>query len=565
MPTYRAPVQDTLFVLERRARLRALRQPRRLRRRHAGRAGSDPQRRRQARRERSIQPTNRDGDIEGCTRHDDGSVTTPKGFSEAYRPATARAAGSGSPRRPSMAARACPMRVHLRSASISSSANMALMMYPGLTQGAIAAHPRPRHATSRRRPGCRRLVDGDWTGTMNLTEPHCGTDLGLLRTKAVPERRRHLQDLRPEDLHLRRRARPGREHRPPGAGPHRGRAGGHQGHLALHRAEVQARRRPAMPASATRVVLRLDRGEDGHPRQRHLRHELRRGARATCSARQNGGLRAMFMMMNEARLGVGMQGLAVGEAAYQNAAAYAGSGCRAARCPAPKAPDRPADPIIVHPDIRRKLMTMRAVQRGRPGARCCGRRCRPTSRIAPADEAERQAADDHLGLMTPVHQGRADRQGLRARGDGAAGVRRPRLHRRARHEPVRARRPYRHDLRGRQRHPGARPGRPQAADERRPRACRPSSRRSATSARPTAPTSAWRRSPRRSKKGLNDLQAATVWLMQNGLAKPDNAGAASTDYMHLFGLVALGYMWGLMVKAARGAPRRRRRFQRPLL
>ena len=174
------------------------------------------------------------------------------------------------------------------------------------------------------------------------------------------------------------------------------------------------------------------------------------------------------MMMNEARLGVGLQGLSLGEVAYQNAAAYARERLQGRSLSGAEGagqagrPDHRPSRHPPHADDHARL------QRGRPRAGAVDRdqvrRRAPLRRRQGAPGGRRSARPDDAG-----HQGRADRQGLRPRRDGAAGVRRPRLHRRARHEPVRARCPHRHDLRGRQRHPGARPRRPQAGAEWRPR------------------------------------------------------------------------------------------------
>ncbi len=274
------------------------------------------------------------------------------------------------------------------------------------------------------------------------------------------------------------------------------------------------------------------------------------GATGWLIGESNRGLQAMFVMMNEARLGVGVQGLALSEVAYQNAAAYAkerlqgraltrregaGQAGRSDHRPSRRAPHADDDPRL---------------QRGRPRAACLWTALQADVAHRSADAEERQAAEDRLGLMTPVIKGVLTDIGFANTRPGPAGVRRPRLHRRMGHGAVRARCPHRHDLRGRQRHPGARPRRPQAAEGRRPRLagffgevagflkaergrrgdCSPSRRRSrrrsATCSRPPCGSCRMR------------------------IGNPDNAGAGSTDYMHLFGLVALGYMWARIAEAA---------------
>ncbi|MCP3056492.1 acyl-CoA dehydrogenase, partial [Aurantimonas marianensis] len=260
------------------------------------------------------------------------------------------------------------------------------------------------------------------------------------------------------------------------------------------------------------------------------------------------GLRAMFTMMNEARLGVGVQGLAVSDAAYQNAVAYARERTQGRSLSGVKAPDKSADPIIVHPDVRRMLMTIRAInEAGRALVLWTALKGDLSHRSA--DEAEREAADDWMGLMTPVIKGVLTDKGFDNAvmaqqiygGHGYIGewgmeqfVRDARIAQI--YEGTNGIQAL--DLVGRKL--GLNGGRAvqaffaevgQFCEENR------------ADDRMAPITKAL-------KKGLNDLQQATMWLMQNAMAKPDNAGAASTDYMHLFGLVALGFMWGRMAKIA---------------
>ena len=274
----------------------------------------------------------------------------------------------------------------------------------------------------------------------------------------------------------------------------------------------------------------------------------------------NSGLKAMFTMMNEARLGVGLQGLSVGEVAYQNAANYARERLQGRSLSGPKAPDKQADPIIVHPDIRRALMTIRAFnEAGR--ALMLWTAIKSDVAHRSGDDKERQAADDLLGLMTPIIKGVLTDKGfdhavMAQQVFGGHGY----IEEHGMSQFVRDARiamiyegangVQALDLVGRKL--GLNGGRAvqaffkevgefceeNRADER------------------MAPFT------KQLKKGLNDLQAATMWLVQNGMAKPDNAGAASTDYLHLFGLVALGYMWAQMAKASQAQARRGRRRRR---
>jgi 3-(methylsulfanyl)propanoyl-CoA dehydrogenase len=491
-----------------------------------------------------LTPLNRVGDKEGCRRRDDGSVSTPNGFKDAYRQLTEGGwIGVSSPTE--FGGQGLPMALTQSIGEFLCSANMAFAMYPGLTQGAIAAIF--THASAeQKKTYIPKLASGQWSGTMNLTEPQCGTDLGLVRTKAVPQ--------------------------PDGSYKITGTkifisAGEHDlaeniVHLVLARTEGAPEGTKGLSLF---IVPKFLPGSDAALGARNavscgsIEEKMGIHGNATCVMNYDGatgwlmgvenrGLQAMFTMMNEARLYVGVQGLALSEAAYQNAAAYAKERLAGRALTGAKFPQKPADPIIVHPDVRRMLMSIRAFNEA---ARALVLWTALKSDVAhlSEDAKQRQAADDHLGLMTPVIKGVLTDQGF------ANTVMAQQIFGGHGYIAEHGMEQFVRDARIAMLYEGA--NGIQALDLVGRKLPRDGGRALQAF---FAEVSAYIKerggdatmTPFVTPLGqaLGDLQQATMWFLQNALGNPDNAGAGATDYMHLFGLVALGYMWCQMAEAA---------------
>ena len=345
-----------------------------------------------------IFPLNISGDQQGCTLDKEThEVTAPAGFKEAY----AQYVKGGWPALscgPAFGGQGLPLVVNQCFYEMLNSANQAWTMYPGLSHGAyecLRAHGTEELKTTY----LPKLTSGEWTGTMCLTEPHCGTDLGLLRTKAepMPDGKYKLSG---QKIFI-------------SAGEH---------DLASNIVHLVLGRLPDAPTGSKGISLfvvpKFVVNADGSLGERNpifcgaLEHKMGIHGNATCQINLDGavgslvgaphkGLSAMFVMMNAARLGVGNQSLGLTEVAYQNAVAYAKDRQQMRSLSGPKHPDQPADTIIVHPDVRKMLLTARAYAEG-------GRALAVyialllDKELSTEDEDERKACHDQVSLLTPI-------------------------------------------------------------------------------------------------------------------------------------------------------------------
>ena len=545
MPTYKAPLDNALFLLD--AVLGYSRH-----RNLAGFAEADAEvaaailgaGARFA--EDVLQPLNRIGDTEGCVRHADGSVTTPPGFKAAY---DAYAAGGwiGLAGDPAFGGQGLPYVLAAVMSEFVTSANMAFGMYPGLSQGAIAALTL-HGSEEQKRLYLPKLMSGAWTGTMNLTEPQAGTDLGLIRCRAVPNGDGSYA-IDGSKIFI-------------SSGEHD--LAGNIVHLVLARIDGAPEGTRGISLFVVPKFLPLpDGGRGARNRVTCGAIEAKMGihGNATCVmdyeaaigwlvGEPDKGLRAMFTMMNEARIGVGIQGLALSEVAFQNAALYARERRQGRAISGARDPAAPADPIIVHPDIRRTLATIKGFN---IAARALALATALDADIAhrSADAGERRAAEDRLALMTPVLKGVLTDRGFdntvaAQQVFGGAGY----IAETGVEQFVR-------DARIAMIYEGANGiqaldlvGRKLPRDG--GRAITAFFRETGDLVKAHQADAALAPFVKPLKKGLDELQQATMWFMANAMLKPDNAGAGATDYMHLLGLVALGAMWVRIAAAAKG-------------
>ena len=344
-----------------------------------------------------LHPINHSGDKEGCTRHADGSVTTPKGFKEAYE-IYKQGGWQGLSFDPEFGGQGLPYILAVAVSEMVSAANMAFGMYPGLARGAADAIY--HHGTDEQKQKyLPNMIAGEWGGTMNLTEPHCGTDLGLLKSKAVPNGDGSYK-ISGQKIFI-------------SAGEHD--LTDNIIHLVLARIEGAPE---GVKGISLFIVPKFLINEDGSLGERNgvtcgsIEEKMGIHANSTCVlnydeakgwllGEENKGLKAMFTMMNEARLGVGLQGMAISEVSYQNGAAYAKDRLQGRALTGPAQPDKPADPLLVHPDVRRMLMDQRAFTEG-ARAWMYWSALHGDLHFKAEDEATRKKADDYMGLMTPI-------------------------------------------------------------------------------------------------------------------------------------------------------------------
>jgi alkylation response protein AidB-like acyl-CoA dehydrogenase len=483
-------------------------------------------------------PLNAPGDTEGCT-FENGVVRTPAGFKDAYKAFTESGWGSLNAA-PEYGGQGLPESVAKLVEEMICGCNISFGLYPGLTHGAYLAL-KSHGSEALKNAYLPKMVSGEWAGSMCLTEPHCGTDLGLLRTKAVPQADGSYK-VSGAKIFI-------------SAGEH---------DLADNIIHLVLARLPDAPAGIKGISLflvpKFIPDANGNPGVRNgvscaaIEHKMGIKASATCQLNfddatgwlvgaPHKGMQAMFVMMNSERLSVGTQGLGVGEAAYQAAVAYARERLQGRSLAGAKRPDLAADPIIVHPDVRRALLTMRAYNEG-----CRALGVWVANALDDSDAGNEEAAD-FVALLTPVVKALFTDLGYES---ANLAVQTYGGHGYIKDHGVEQ---YVRDARIAMIYEGT--NGIQALDlvgRKLPANMGRSLRRffhpvqefiEAESAHPVLG-----KMVQGYAKAFGALQLATGFIAEKGMADPEEAGAAATDYLRLFGLVALGFMWLRSAKLA---------------
>ncbi|MDO5648178.1 acyl-CoA dehydrogenase C-terminal domain-containing protein [Paracoccus sp. (in: a-proteobacteria)] len=487
-------------------------------------------------------PLNAVGDRQGCVL-ENGVVRTPDGFGAAFQ-AVKDGGWTALDCDPDYGGQGMPYVMGVATGEMFVSANMAFNMYQGLTHGAYSAiHT---HGTDDQKATyLPKMVSCDWTGTMNLTEPHCGTDLGLLRTRAEPQDDGSYR-ITGQKIFI-------------SAGDHD--LSENVIHLVLAKAPGGG---PGTRGISLFIVPKLLINDDGSLGDRNgvsvgaLEHKMGIHGNATCVMNFDDaqgwllgdlhkGMRAMFTMMNEARLGVGLQGYAVAVAAYQNAVAYARDRLQGRAVTGAENPDGPADPLIVHPDIRRSLMDQKSFLEGARMLTLWGAHL--IDRSSMANDAD---AEGMISLLTPVIKGFLTDKGfdttvLAQQVYGGHGY----IEEHGMSQFVR-------DARITMIYEGANGvqaldlvGRKLAQDGGKHIMAFFQMIRDFCKEHGDGPLAADFIAPL--KAASKDLQAAAMFFMERGMTNPNDALAGSYDFMHLFGHTALGLMWARMAVAAQAA------------
>ncbi|MDE3060889.1 MAG: acyl-CoA dehydrogenase C-terminal domain-containing protein [Pseudomonadota bacterium] len=542
MPVYKAPVRDFQFILNDYLRLDQYKNV-------EGFADAGPELMTPVLEaaaqlaEEVLFPLNQKGDEEGL-RYDNGKVHMPDGFKEAYQ-TYIQGGWPSFTCDPAYGGQGLPEVLNMPLMEMVCSANLSFGLTPGLSHGAYNAIT--LHASDElKKKYLPKLVSGHWSGVMDLTEPQAGTDLGLIRTRAEPQADGSYT-LTGNKIFI-------------SSGEHE---------LTENILHLVLARLPDAPAGIKGISLFLAPkflvGDDGSIGERNkflctaLEHKMGIHASPTCAMSFDGakawlvgekhkGMRAMFTMMNSARLYVGIQGLGIAEVAYQNALAYAKERLQSRAITGARFPDKLADPIVVHPDVRRMLLTMRAFSEG-----CRALAMEMALKIDLArrhpDTTVKQECDDFVQLMTPVVKsyltdGGFEMASLAMQVHGGYGViREYGVEQYAR--DVRVTAIYEGtngiqalDLIGRKLPYGT--GRYLRSFFHPIDAFIAKHRDTPAMAEFTKPLYVH----------LGYLQKATLWIAANGMARPDDAAAASVEYQRMFALVALAYVWARQAEVA---------------